>query len=367
MPDDKNMDAESSKTRKKNKKKRKNAASGGIFATIVLIVLILVTLITGIVIYGIQRGILNEADSEDQVKEYTRYYAFISDDDDTSFWNEVYEGARVEGDETDVFVEDFASDLAVTYSTEERIRIAVAAGVDGIIVENVGRNSVKNEIAAATEAGIPVVMAGNGDDDAATGRVSFVGVSRYDLGGMYGRQVAVLSKKLLEDRNVVRITVLTGKDSDAESQKLLISAIREILSQDTDLYGKIAFDTYEIDDIGDFASQGSVTDMLMDPANVPDILITLNEDHTNSAYQAVIDNNIVGQCNIIGYYDSEAIRNAIRNQIIYSTVSVDAFQMGRYAADALNEYLDTGYVSEYFTTDAYAIDYDTVISEGGDR
>ena len=245
------------------------------------------------------------------------------------------------------------------------MKIAINSHVDGIIVENVGRASVKNEIAAAAEAGIPVVLAGSGDDDAETGRISFVGVSRYDLGGMYGRQVAVLAKKLLNDKDRVRITVLTGRDSDAESQKLLISAIREILSQDTDLYGKIDFETYEIDDIGTFASQRSVTDMLMDPSNVPDILVTLNEDHTNSAYQAVIDNNIVGRCNIIGYYDSEVIRDAIENEILYSTVTVDAFQMGRYATDALNEYLDTGYVSEYFAADSYAIDHDTVVSEGG--
>ena len=352
--------------KEKSQKKGRRSGRGGIFATVVLVILILITFATATVVFLVQRRILSESETQETAKEYGRYYAFISDDDDSSFWKEVYDGAKVAGDEADAYVEDFAADLAVTYSTEERIKVAVAAGVDGIIVENVGRASVKNEIAAAAEAGIPVVLAGSGDDDAETGRISFVGVSRYDLGGMYGRQVAVLAKKLLNDKDRVRITVLTGRDSDAESQKLLISAIREIPSQDTDLYGKIDFETYEIDDIGTFASQRSVTDMLMDPSNVPDILVTLNEDHTNSAYQAVIDNNIVGRCNIIGYYDSEAIRDAIKNEIIYSTVSVDAFQMGRYAADALSEYLDTGYVSEYFTADSYAVDHSTVVGEGGE-
>ena len=40
--------------------------------------------------------------------------------------------------------------------------------------------------------------------------------------------------------------------------------------------------------------------------------------------------------------------------------------MGRYAADALSEYLDTGYVSEYYTADSYAVDHATVVGEGGE-
>ena len=330
------------------------------------VVLILLTVATVAALYWAQRNAGLSGKKEEALKTYDRYYAFISDEENSSFWKEVYAGARAEGEETNVFVEDFASDLAVGYSLEERIKIAVASGVDGIIVENVNRNAEKNEIAAATEAGIPVVLVG-GNDDAGTGRISYVGISRYDLGGLYGRQVVILAKKLLTDRGRLKITVLTGKNMDAESQKLLISTIRDSVGADADLYGRVDFDTCEIDDFGTFASQRSVTELLMDPENVPDILIALNEEHTNSAYQAVVDNNVVGQCCIIGYYDSESIRKAIENEILSATITVDAVRMGEDCTTALNEYLDSGYVSEYFMADTYVVDKETVKTEGGEE
>lgn len=338
----------------------------GRYHWILPLLLVLTTIATALALFWSQRSANLSGKKEEALKTYDRYYAFISDEENSSFWKEVYEGAHKEGEDTDAFVEDFASDLAVGYSLEERIRIAVASGVDGIIVENVNRNAEKNEIAAATEAGIPVVLVG-GNDDAGTGRISYVGISRYDLGGLYGRQVVILAKKLLNDRKRLKITVLTGKNADAESQKLLISTIRDSVSADADLYGRIDFETREIDDFGTFASQRSVTELLMDPENVPDILVALNEEHTNSAYQAAVDNNVVGQCSIIGYYDSESIRKAIENEILSATITVDAVQMGKDCTTALNEYLDSGYVSEYFMADTYVVDKETVKAQGGEE
>ena len=343
--------------RNRDKKENRN-----FIMTAFLIVLLMLTAIISAIIFRVQSIKRLGGPGADEPAVYDRYYAFIIDDDDSSFWNGVYEGARRYGEKTGAFVEEFASNLTEDLSPAERIRVAVACGVDGIIVENTDKKSVKKEIAAAAKAGIPVILTGSGDDDASTGRISFVGISRYDLGGVYGKQVTILAKKLLTDRDSVKITVLTGRDADEQSQKLLISTIRESIAKDSDLYGRIEFDIKEIEDRGTFASQKPVTDLLMSPDNVPDILVALNEDLTLSSYEAVIDNNVVGRCNIIGYYDSESIREAIENEVIYSTVSVDAAQMGEYCASALDEYIDTGYVSEYFMADSYAVDVDTVSS-----
>ncbi len=333
---------------------------------VLVILLIIITIATAVSLFLVQRNAARSEKKDETLKTYDRYYAFISEEQNSSFWEEVYGGARSEGEKTDAYVEDFASDLAVGYSLEERIRIAIASGVDGIIVENANRTTEKNEIAAASAAGIPVVLVG-GNDDAGTGRISYAGVSRYDLGGIYGRQVVILAKKLLADRGRVKITVLTGEGADAEAQRLLISTIRDIVTADVDLYGRIDFATQEIDDVGTFASQRSITEFLMDPENVPDILVALSEEHTNSATQAVVDNNVVGQCNIIGYYDSENIRKAIESEILYATISVNAAQLGEDCTTALNEYLDSGYVSEYFMADTYVVDHETVSAEGGEE
>ena len=77
-------------------------------------------------------------------------------------------------------------------------------------------------------------------------------------------------------------------------------------------------------------------------------------------YQAVIDYNRVGKTNIIGYYDSDTILNAVQKEIIFSTISMDTAQMGKYCVNALNDYLDEGYVSDYYTVDTYVVDQDNI-------
>ena len=54
------------------------------------------------------------------------------------------------------------------------------------------------------------------------------------------------------------------------------------------------------------------------------------------------------------------ILRAIQKDIIHSTMSIDAKQMGAYCVMALNEYMQTGQVSDYFAVDIYAINKDNV-------
>ena len=51
---------------------------------------------------------------------------------------------------------------------------------------------------------------------------------------------------------------------------------------------------------------------------------------------------------------------AIERNVIYATVSVDTMQMGKYCVDALTEYHELGYTSQYFTTDITLIYKDNV-------
>ena len=84
-------------------------------------------------------------------------------------------------------------------------------------------------------------------------------------------------------------------------------------------------------------------------------MVCLTAIDTRCAYQAVVDYNKVGVIDIIGYYDSELILSAIQKDIIYSTMTIDAKQMGAYCVEALNEYMQTGQVSDYFSVDLYVI------------
>jgi ribose transport system substrate-binding protein len=246
------------------------------------------------------------------------------------------------------------------------MEIAIDSKVDGIIVEGNDVLTLRRKIVEANANGIPVVVVNQDLTDSE--RISFVGIGRYDLGQTYGRQACELAEKMLQEeakngettQKKLRVMVLTGQEPDSNGQNLLISGIREEIAKDETLTDRIVLETYPIDDSGSFAAEEAIRDIFVGKENVPDILICLNEIHTSCAYQAVIDYNRVGITNIIGYYDSETILNGVDKEIIYSTISMDAEQMGRYCAAALSEYLDTGYVSEYFTVDTYVINHDNV-------
>ncbi len=334
--------------------KKEKTAKKGNYTTLFLVILMILTALIGIIVFKIQYDKNTSLTGPEEYKSYDRYYAFITDDGSSDFWKNVYGGAKEVGDKSGSFVEEFAGDLTEDYTIAEKVEIAVKSKVDGIILKGSGTNNqINNAISKAKDAGIPVVLVD--DDITGSERISYVGASRYDLGTAYGRQALELSKKLLTSQGRVSILVLTGKDTEAGTQNLLISTIRETISSDNDLRNRIVLKTYSVNDSGNFTAEESVRNIFSEEGGAPDILIALSESNTNCAYQAVIDYNMAGKCNIIGYYESDLILNAIENEVIYSTVSTDASQMGAYCTRALDEYLDSGYVNEFFVVDTYVI------------
>ena len=321
-------------------------------SALMIIVLIILTVSVGIIIFWLQYSMLSRSQKDVEEHTYDSYYAFVAGDD-SDFWQDVYENARDTAEKDNIYVEKFGSELAAGYTEAERIEIAVASGVDGIIAEGGSKAALKKALKKADEAGIPVVLLG--EDMRDIPRVSFVGVGQYDLGEMYGVQATVLAKKILNDKDNVRITVLSSSSKPTEGEKLIISAIRKVVLSDADLYGRATIDSYPIGDDGLFSSQETVYDFFMEK-DLPDVIIALTEEQTVSAYQAVVDLNLAGVINIIGSHDTETIKNAIKNEVIYSTVATDTAQYGKYAVDALEEYIRSGNVSEYFAVDNIVLD-----------
>ena len=331
-----------------------------------LVILMIATAVIGAVLFKIQYDYRTKTEDKEPEKTYDAYYAFISESDDEAFWQEVYNGAFLKGEETNICIEDFASELKTRYNAAERIRLAVWSGVDGIIAE--GKSTAfKKALGEARDAGIPVVLVGT--DDVDTGRVSFVGASRYDMGQLYGKEAAELSKNILNRQDKVSILILSGQDETGTAQDLLINTIRDSLSSDKDLTRRISIETTGVTTTGTFASQEAVTEILFESENeqtVPDIIIALTGELTNSAYQGILDLNLTGQCSIIGYYANDTILEAIENENVYSTVMIDADEMGSLSVQALKEYTESGYVSEYYAVDSSVLTKEDIETEDTD-
>ena len=144
--------------------------------------------------------------------------------------------------------------------------------------------------------------------------------------------------------------VLMNAGTTDTSQNIIFSGIQETLAEQEAEGEKsdIQVRTKAVEMQGAFDVEESVRNILMEET-LPDVIICLDEISTSCAYQAVVDYNMVGQIDIIGYYDSETILKAIERNVLRSTISIDTAELGRFCVEALDEYRKNGYVSEYFS------------------
>ena len=181
-------------------------------------------------------------------------------------------------------------------------------------------------------------------------RTSFVGVSNYNLGREYGRQVLSIT-----DKEVRKVLVLMNAETQYTSQNIIFSGMQETLDGYTDIQVRAA----AVENKGAFDVEESIRKLFMEKT-LPDVIICLDEISTSCVYQAVVDYNKVGEIDIIGYYDSESILRAIDRNVVRSTISIDTAEMGQYSVMALDEYRKNGYVSEYFSVDTNLITAENV-------
>ena len=100
-------------------------------------------------------------ETEQIAQKYEKHYAMITDETEKEFWDSVYKAASLEGEERQIYVERFGSNLNHSYSKPELVQIAIDAAVDGIILEGDESQELTNVIDLAQERGIPVVTVKN--------------------------------------------------------------------------------------------------------------------------------------------------------------------------------------------------------------
>ncbi len=277
---------------------------------------------------------------------YSRHYAFIHTDGEDDLWESIYEGAMLRGEDLDAYVEYFGRDLTVGYSLDELLEIAIMSDVDGIILDGEGSDETAGLIGEATAKKIPVVTVMS--DCADSDRVSFVGFSSYNMGRQYGSQIL---KHYSGDN--MRVYVIMDYERDSSGQDLVISGIYDEFA-DKGLSGKCDVESIYVHDATAFNAEEDIRDIFMG-RSLPNACIALNSAYTRALFQAVVDYNRVGDIYLYGFNDSNDILEAVGKNLLEATVSVNAQSMGMSAVEALDEYINTGYVSDYISQDTRII------------
>ena len=286
--------------------------------------------------------------------DYEKYYVLISDEPDSDFWTQLCMGAEEYGASRNVCVKNLADDFGEHYSKEQLMRIAIASEVDGIIVNANDSKEMEDLINEAQKKGIPVVTTIN--DCSNSNRISYVEINNYNLGKKLGELAAkvVREDKAFEDKEEIKMAVLMDS-APSSGQSLLFTGVQDELNKSDDGRRKISAVGVNVNDSSAFSVEASLRELFIS-SDAPDIVACLSEIETNSAYQAAVDYNKVGDVKILGYYDSYSILQGIERGIIDCTVSIDAAQMGNYCVEALIQYDNAGYTSQYYTVDISVID-----------
>ncbi|MCR5032770.1 MAG: substrate-binding domain-containing protein [Lachnospiraceae bacterium] len=277
---------------------------------------------------------------------YSTHFALLVDGTNTDFWNDVYREMQAEAAPRDIYVE--LKDLSGhnDYTLCDLMDICIAGSVDGIIVQNNNEEGLNDKINEAVSAGIPVVTIL--DDAPASLRVSYIGINPYGLGQSYSQKILELVKNT--DENILIEVLLTDPDLDGNEYQIF-TQINTDLMTDAQTSGRVTVEAVRIPQGEAFASDQSVRNLLHVFGDTPDILVCFSTLQTEAAYQSLIDYNMVGQVQIIGYYQSATILEAIREGNIATTMKLDTHQMGENAIQALCDYIQEGRTNSYYGTD----------------
>jgi len=284
--------------------------------------------------------------------EYTGHFAFIVDENDSEFWNQVYEFARQTAESDKIYLEDLKKSLRDDYSGEDLLRVAINSDVDGIIYAGRASEEASGLIDKAVEKGIGVTILHNDIDSSS--RQCFVGVNNYELGQMYATQILKMDKP--EDIKGNKVAILVGKGMSEGASNLVCLGVEDALLEvvEEDMLPEI--EVVRINDEDTFSVEEDIRNLFLSDGNLPDILLCLEGAYTQCVYQAIVDYNHVGEVKIVGYFSNKDILEAIDKQIIFSTISVDTQEMGKSAVTAIEEYNEIGYTNSFMPVTMEVID-----------
>ena len=274
---------------------------------------------------------------------YSKHYLMISGEENKLMWNSIYESASEAAKDADAYVELITPGHDSNYTKADYLRIGIASKVDGIILEADGSSEEQSLIQEAADENIPVVTVLT--DDSSSARISFVGLNSYQLGNAYTEQIS----GLLKEHGTTQVLLLSNSQSKTQETNLVYYQIKKELEEKKKADQSVIISEYSIDNSSDFDTEEFVRDIFVNEQNLPDVLVCMDEVVTECVYQALVDYNQVGNVDVVGFYYSDVILDAISKGIISSAIALDMDEIGRYSINALEEFSSLGHTSSYYS------------------
>ena len=189
----------------------------------------------------------------DAVREYGRHYLFVSSDS-SQMMQDMFDDISAACENSGAYLEWCGKGTQRRYTASECIDISIAMEADGIILYPDGSGTLEASIDRALDRGIPVVTILRDLPDSS--RVSYVGVSNYQMGELYGGWLLSLMKK-----GTNRVCLLQDSgDSENEIQLLFTQTVQAVRNGSSD-DEKMELVTRSVDSTVDFDAEEVIRDI----------------------------------------------------------------------------------------------------------
>ena len=270
---------------------------------------------------------------ETQKEAKAHHYTFFLPSSDYSFFNNLKQGALDASE---------AMDCAVLFTSinDDPVSFDMASytGIDGAAVFMYDKNDdMIGRLQAITDHGIPIVQIEN---QVIMGPNAFlIGTNSFDSGKSIGRIA------LNADKDKLKIGLIyseknPGLMSDAN---LLEIGLKSTIGDRLDA---LYIDETKLNPIG---AERIVYDLIQIHPKL-DIIVLTDISDTLVTIQAIIDLNLVGRIQIIGFGDDQTIREYIRKGVVLGSIVRNPYRIGYSAVMALKEISTIGYTSAYIDT-----------------
>ncbi|MFP4331576.1 MAG: sugar ABC transporter substrate-binding protein [Spirochaetaceae bacterium] len=263
----------------------------------------------------------------------THHVSVFLPEQSTLFFQQIEDGVTAAADRQDIAVSFHPIGPEVP-----EFRLAGYSGIDGaIIFPNLPEAQMLTHLERLEEQGIPVVLIEQevGDDWPWT----FVGTNNFELGRRIGAELAERSEG-------GRIAVVYSDKSPA------VAAERELieLGITTGMGERLELPILRRQTGLNPLDAEALTYQLLRTEPPISALVFTDTDDTLAALQAIIDLNLVGEVEVIGFGTTDSVINYLDRGVLDATIAVNPQRIGIESMRVLAELIETGNAPGYVDT-----------------
>jgi ribose transport system substrate-binding protein len=265
--------------------------------------------------------------SPPNARDYRYHFVLIAQATEESYLRQVYHGMAELIRREKVGMEFYGLNLADHQETKQVLEMAVLAQTDGILLATSHATDFQPLLTEAAVKKIPLVTLANALETAE--RVSFVGVTAYDLGFRTGQAFQQAVSK--PTAAALLINSNFSKASNSQYLKGFQQAIHP--------YPKLRIGLI-VNSKGESISAEEQTQTILRDHPEIQAIICSNPNDTLGVAKLVVDLNRVSQITIIGAGLTTEIANYLRRQVIRSVLADDPAALGAQGLAALLRLVD---------------------------